>query len=682
MVVNRWYSRSLVAVAGSLWGAALQAAPLAGIDVAGTTLRIRTAAPVTFSIEKNTANEVILFLPLTEPDGLPPSQDNALGTVSVQAVAGGTRLIYKPRALGSTFKVVAGQPVANNPTIEIQTEGLAQLPPPPPGTTAPVASAEEKVSLKVRDGDVRDTLTLLGRVAKGNVVTESTVNGRVSLNLDKVTFKDALTAIGAAAGLTINRTEGNVYIVSKPPASGLSNINTPGFGTPGADPSRRPVSFNVKNAELSSVVENIANQSGAALIIKGVLQDRVTGRISNVPFEDALAQLLNGTRFGFVKQGQTYLIGDSTPGTLTSRALEHTEAFPLAFTRSKDAKNLFPQSLTQFIKEDPARNAIVVSGTDAVRNQVRALIQEIDKPIRQVVFEVKIVELSETGSRELNVLKAFQTGSVVGFNPNTGGLVGGGTGTTVSSGTINTGGTGSTGTSIGTGSTITSNGGVVTVAPPTLDFANQNPIALSSQLTGGVAVGVFNNIARILEVVGGLINQGKARLLTDTKLNTISGQKGSIDVQTDVNLVLNQLTNVSGASVNNSTLNTLRAGTVVEITPTVQADGNVLAELSIESSSLGQRSSANAAPDISRRKVKNTLLVKDGQTIEIGGLIQNNTTENIVRLPLLGYLPLIGQLFSSTSTSVSQSELVVFLTPRVRDVQPAPGARLPLDPPR
>ncbi|MBW4696623.1 MAG: hypothetical protein KME03_01755 [Aphanocapsa lilacina HA4352-LM1] len=500
----------------------------------------------------------------------------------------------------------------------------AAAPPVEPAAVAP----SETLSLKVRDGEVRDTLSLLGRVAGMNVIADASVGGRISLNLDKVTFAAALDALALTAGLAVTRTEGNVYIVSKPPASGLSPL-VGRSGPTGGDPKDRPVNFNVKNAELASVIENIANQAGAQLLVKGALSDRVSGRLAGARFEDALRRLLAGTRYGFVREGDAYLIGDATPGTPTSRALEETESFALAYTAAKSVSKLIPASLTQYVKIDEARNAVVVSGTELLRNQVKKLLSRIDAPLKQVVFEVKIIELTDTGSRDLNALKLVQNGSTV-----------------------------------------------------SADAEGGTALSAAGQLADSSALGVLNGVARVLEVVSGLVSEGKGRLLTDTKLSTVSGQKAALDVQTDINLTLTTQSTVNGSTTNTTTINTLRAGTVVELEPTVQADGNVLAVLNLESSVAGSRANTNTAPDISRRKVRNTLLLKNNQTIEIGGLIQTNNTENITRIPIVGYLPLIGQLFSNTSVSVDQRELLVFLTPRIRDVQPLPDAQLPLGPAR
>jgi type IV pilus assembly protein PilQ len=614
-------------LASTLKPSALWAAPLLGVEPSGKILLIRTGTKTTFLIEKNTTNEVVVLLNGVEAGSLSPSQNNALGEVQLQTVAGGTRLIYKPRLLGTSFEVVAspdGQAIAIQPT-----NVLAQLPPAPASGASSGTTPLIRVTLKVRDGDVKDTLTLLGRVSKANVVTDSSVTGKVSLNLERVTFPEALSALAAAAGLVVNRTDGDVYVISQAKAGGgltpLPIAPNPGGG--GTDIATRVVNINVKNAQIGSVIENMANQSGAQLIIKGgILQDQVTARLSNVPFEKALDQILTGTRFGYIRQGQTYLIGDTSQGTLTGQALQGTEVIALAYTPAKNVTTLLPSILSQYIKPDATRNAVVITATQTLRNQIKDLIKEIDKPLKQVVFEVKIVELSETGSRALNALASLQTGSTVGDTAN--------------------------------GSN------------------NNSALNLAGQITTTDSLPTLNGIARILQTVSGLIGRGEGRLVTDTKLNTVSGQKAAIDVQTDINISLQNTATLNGVGTVNQTITTLRAGTLVEIEPTVQADGNVLAILNLESSIPGTQTNANTAPNISRRKVKNTLLLKDGQTIEIGGLLQNNRTENTTKFPILGYIPFIGELFSNTSYNIEQRELVVFITPRIRDVEITQDQRL------
>jgi len=235
-----------------------------------------------------------------------------------------------------------------------------------------------------------------------------------------------------------------------------------------------------------------------------------------------------------------------------------------------------------------------------------------------VSFGVKIIELDESGSQAFNAVNVFKTG---------------------------------------TGST-----------------SGTSPLSLASYLNKNdpVTVLAFDNFARILDVVDGLVNKGKGKTLTDTKVTTISGQTAAINVSQDINITTTTPTTSNGITSNSTQIQTIQAGTVVQITPTVQADGNVFTDIKIESSVPGKQASASVAPNVSRRQVTNKLILRDGETVEIGGLIQHNVQDNQVRIPILGYLPIIGDLLSTTSRSDETSELLVFVTAYVNRRSPKP----------
>jgi type II secretory pathway component GspD/PulD (secretin) len=175
-----------------------------------------------------------------------------------------------------------------------------------------------------------------------------------------------------------------------------------------------------------------------------------------------------------------------------------------------------------------------------------------------------------------------------------------------------------------------------------------------------VTVLAFDNAARILSIVNGLVNTGRGRTLTDTKVSTISGQTASINAFSDINI--QTTTQGTATSIPVSQIQTIQAGTTVQITPTVFQQGSVFADIKIESSVPGAQATPSTAPNVSRRQVTNKLILHDGETLQIGGLIQTIVSENKVRFPIIGYLPLLGDLFSTTSNSNSTSELLVFVT--------------------
>jgi type II secretory pathway component GspD/PulD (secretin) len=151
-------------------------------------------------------------------------------------------------------------------------------------------------------------------------------------------------------------------------------------------------------------------------------------------------------------------------------------------------------------------------------------------------------------------------------------------------------------------------------------------------------------------------------VVTDTKLTTMSGQKASIDVSQDINVRVTTPINTGGTSSISSQFQTIRAGNVIEIEPVIRADGKVFASLSVESSVPGI-APPDVAPNVDRRKITNKLILEDGQTLEISGLIQQSVKETKQRLPLLGYLPLVGEFFSNTGEDKTNTQLLVYITP-------------------
>jgi type IV pilus assembly protein PilQ len=368
---------------------------------------------------------------------------------------------------------------------------------------------------------------------------------------------------------------------------------------------------------------------GVDIVINGELSEPVTARLVSRPFEDALKQLLLGTNFGFIRDGDTYRVGDATPGSPTARNFDDVQVLKLAFSDAKDVlASLPPDTRSQGIKVDAARNALIVSGPSNFQASIKSFVRSVDTPIQQVSFSVKAYQLDEGGSRDFNLLKGADINSAVG---------------------------GST-----TGIGITT---------------DATPLSLASQIAGG-SVASFNNVARTLSIVNGLVRENKGRTLTDTKLTTMSGQKASIDVSQDINVRVTTPITTGGTSSVSSQFQTIRAGNVIEIEPVIRADGKVFASITVEASLPTARTTVDVAPDINRRKVTNKLILEDGQTLEIGGLLQQTVSETKRRLPLLGYLPLVGEFFSDTGEDKKTTELLVYITPYLSRAPQSPVATL------
>jgi type IV pilus assembly protein PilQ len=586
-----------------------------------------------YRVLKQDAKQVVVLLPGAKIGSLSPQYTANVGRVNLAENAQGVQMTvdFSGNGLAYIFKqnkqnsglvlesIKPAEPIAkslDNPSLFVQPASQ-------PSKTGP------RVNLKVRDGDVRDALTLLSRVSKTSIVTNQEVKGKVTLNLENTTFDEALKSLTSAAGLRSEKV-GDIFVVSQPgapqtSASGgggnnpnpLRSLNPKEFQ---GDPARRLVSVVANSTPLNVTLQEMANQVGVDIVINGELSEPVTARLVSRPFEDALKQLLLGTNFGFIRDGDTYRVGDATPGSPTARNFDDVQVIKLAYSDAKDVlASLPPDTRSQGIKVDAARNALIVSGPSNFQASIKSFVRSVDTPIQQVSFSVKAYELNEGGSRDFNILKAAAEGG---------------------------------------------------------NAPNANPISLAGQFVGN-SFGL-NNVASAINVINGLLRENKGRTLTDTKLTTLSGQKASVDVSQDINVRVTTPTTTGGSTVTASQFQTIRAGTVIEIEPVIRADGKVFASMSIESSIPGPRAGIDVAPDVNRRKVTNKLILEDGQTLEISGLIQQSITETKRRLPLLGYLPLVGEFFSDTGEEKKTNELLVYITPYLSR---APQSSVPtLDP--
>ena len=605
----------------------LQAAPVL-TQLNPTAIGLELSAnepPLSYRVLKQDAKQVVVLLPGAKLGSLSSQYTANVGQVNLAENAQGVQMTvdFASNGLAYIFRMNK-----QNSTLMLQsikpTEAIAKSLDNSSLSVQPVSSQPSKVgprvNLKVRNGEVRDALTLLSRVSKTSIVTNQQVTGKVTLNLENTTFDEALKSLTSAAGLRSEKV-GDVFVVSQPAAQqpnasggGVNNPNPLRALNPKefqGDPGRRLVSVIANSTPLNVALQEMANQVGVDIVINGELTEPVTARLVSRPFEDALKQLLLGTNFGFIRDGDTYRVGDATPGSPAARNFDDVQVLKLAYSDAKDVlAALPPDTRAQGIKVDAARNALIVSGPSNFQASIKRFVQSVDTPIQQVSFSVKAFQLNEGGSRDFNVLK--------GVDP-----------------------------SLGAIATNTAT----------------NPLSLAG-LIAGTDIAMYNNIARTLSIVNGLINENKGRVLTDTKLTTMSGQKASIDVGQDINVRITQPINAGGISTVSSQIQTIRVANVLEIEPVIRADGKVFASISIEASvPVGRTLLPDQVPDINRRKVTNKLILEDGQTLEISGLMQQTITETKRRLPLFGYLPLVGELFSDTGEDKSTTELLVYITP-------------------
>lgn len=275
---------------------------------------------------------------------------------------------------------------------------------------------------------------------------------------------------------------------------------------------------------------------------------------------------------------------------------------------------------------DTRLNLIIAEGSPGAIDQVRDLLAEIDRPLDQVMIDLKVVDISDNGSKQLGV--SWGGGDGQNFTP---GLV-----TT----SLN---------EYAMGETIGRD-------------AAGNPIANPGiQLTGPVpmAIGTFARSPLALQAsIQFLVTQNEAKILASPRVASLSGVESLIHIGDKYPIVY------FDPRAGQFQVQYVDIGIKLDVKSEVKADGYVVVEVRPEVSTLLELIN-NQYPRTAVRIVETTMRVKDGDTIIIGGLIREEDIQNVSKVPLLGDLPVLGALFRSTVVTKNRNEVVLMMTPSI-----------------
>ncbi|MBI5254975.1 MAG: type II secretion system secretin GspD [Burkholderiales bacterium] len=301
-----------------------------------------------------------------------------------------------------------------------------------------------------------------------------------------------------------------------------------------------------------------------------------------------------------------------------------------------------------FVQADPATNSLIITAPEPLYRQIRTLIDQLDSRRAQVYIESMIVEVSggdsvDFGFEWLGVLGGNSTRSVQALQ------------------------------SLPTGS-----------APGIIDI-NTNLAKGGLTLGDGLNVGLMrtvNGVSSLAAILRMLQSQASTNVVSTPNLITLDNEEAKIVVGENVPFITGQFTNTGTATTNPfQTIERKDVGITLRIKPQIGENGAIRMQLYQEQSSVKSDTAAgtsNAGPSTTKRSIEGTVTVDDGQILVLGGLIEDNFTTNRSKVPLLGDLPLVGNLFRSESRTRKRTNLMVFLRPVVmRDADSA--ARFSLD---
>lgn len=418
---------------------------------------------------------------------------------------------------------------------------------------------------------------------------------------------------------------------------------------------KNPITIDFDDADIRDVIRVLAEMSGINMIYASDLRGFVTIHLDQVPFDEVFSTVL--TMQGLVSQqiGNNILRILTPEGLNTDRARSVTtyRTFFLNYAKAGDLGNHLAAvkiSPTARFTVDAPNNALVVTDTPEGLAAAERLISELDRKPTQVLIETKLVQLSLNKSLDLGIQWEYANERPLSDrNPANRRIIGqrvDTTGSAVPAGKVGFVGQDATGAN------------TVTTA---LDSATRGTgVNLAGPTKAGITFGFINSSELLTATLGALETESEAKTLTNPKIITTNNQNAKIQIGQKVPFL--QTTVSPGGTATQSTV-FADVGFIIDVTPTINEDNRIRLKVRPESSNV--EGTTDAGPTINTTTAETEVILRDGDTIVIGGLVSENMVKSVNKVPLLGDLPVLGVFFRSLSDTKKRQELLVFITARI-----------------
>jgi len=418
------------------------------------------------------------------------------------------------------------------------------------------------------------------------------------------------------------------------------------------------ISLDFKDADLTNIFRIIAEVSNLNIITTDDVKGRVSIRLINVPWDQALDIVLKSKGLGVVQDGNVLRIaplstirGEEKARLDAKKEVEKlkatlegvVETISVNYAKAEDMKIQITDLLSEGgkVQIDGRTNTIVIRDLPKNVEAVKALIATLDTPTPQVLIEARIVEVDTSFSRELGV----QWGGSYHNNGSTQ--------------------FGITGIQDPTGSFIP--GQPLTNTPPfdptgtPPNFAVNLPASIGLGAGGGISFGILRDNLRLDLSLSALEASGNGRVVSSPKVVTIDNREAVIEQGTQI-----PYSTVSASGTNTQFVD---ATLSLRVTPHITPEGSVIMRLEAKNDSQGEVG-VSGQPAINKKKATTEVLIRDGETAVIGGILQVTRKEDQAAVPWLSRIPILGYLFKKNTNSSTNRELLIFITPKILKMEP------------
>jgi len=394
------------------------------------------------------------------------------------------------------------------------------------------------------------------------------------------------------------------------------------------------VSLDADDALLPAVLKILAEKGNLNIVTgPGVASGHITIHLKDVPVEQAVNLVVRAAGLAYERIGNSILVAEAKSlqdeTGLTSYTIE------LKYADANEVKAAL-SGISEKIQVDTGGNRLIVVTSPRIIGEIQHVVAEMDKPARQVMLEARVVEVSTDGLKKLGIDWDLLNRQ----------------GMTFVEGTYD---------SVNVGNVLNGAGGAtVKVFPNT---------------PGTYDIWKLGNFTRLPMVfqsfVDLLIHDGNAKVLAQPKLVTLNGKEASMLAGQRIPYLVSQTVFAGGAAAPTQTVQIEEVGIKLAITPLINTDGYITVHIRPEVSTVtGFRGVAGDLPVVATRQAETTVRLKDGSSVLIGGILDQEKTTDITKVPFLGSVPFLGAFFRHENTTTTNRDLVIEVTPHLLPEQP------------
>lgn len=441
----------------------------------------------------------------------------------------------------------------------------------------------------------------------------------------------------------------------------------------------KPVTFNFQDVPVRTVLQLLADESGKNIIAADTVGGNVTLRLDNIPWDQALDVVLQAKGLDKRQDGQVIWVAPqpeiakfeqdraNARIALEGKAPLHTDyirinyhnasAIYKAITEAKgnggrasggdeaggsggDSESSFLSSRGRLVL-DQRTNTLIVSDIPEKIRELRQLVDQIDRPVDQVLIEAKIVVANSNFARDLGARFGV-------FGQRQGDRY----------------------QSIGTSRPIDSANNTAPGGIPPWN-SNLGSSTFTTSPMGALAYTLLGRNFSLDMELSAMQEEGQGEVISNPRLITSNQREGIIQQGKEIGYVTVTGSGSGGAAT--PSVQFKEALLELKVTPTITHDGKVFLDLNVKKDDIDQFLDLGvygAVPTLNRREINTAVLVEDGQTVVIGGVYEFSDRQSVSKVPFLGDVPFLGNLFKKRGKSKEKAEMLIFITPRSIRVAP------------